>query len=44
MYSQMVASPPNGAGMDAAAATEAILQRLAQSEDNLQFLEQLTED
>jgi transcription termination factor Rho len=44
MYSQMVASPPNGAGMDAAAATEAILQRLAQSENNLDFLEQLTED
>jgi transcription termination factor Rho len=44
MYSQMVASPPNGAGMDAAAATEAILQRLAQSEDNLEFLESLTED
>jgi transcription termination factor Rho len=44
MYSQMVASPPNGAGMDSAAATEAILQRLAQSEDNLEFLENLTED
>jgi transcription termination factor Rho len=44
MYSQMVASPPNGAGMDSAAATEAILQRLAQSEDNIEFLENLTED
>jgi transcription termination factor Rho len=44
MYSQMVASPPNGAGMDPAAATEAILQRLAQSENNLEFLENLTEE
>jgi transcription termination factor Rho len=44
MYSHMVASPPNGAGMDIAAATEAILQRLAQSEDNLEFLENLTEE
>lgn len=44
MYSQMVAAPPNGAGMDPAAATEAILQRLAQSENNIEFLENLTED
>lgn len=44
MYSQMVATPPNGAGMDQAAATEAILQRLAQSENNLEFLENLTEE
>ncbi len=44
MYSHMVASPPNGAGMDIGAATEAILQRLAQSEDNLEFLENLTEE
>jgi hypothetical protein len=40
----MTASPPNGAGMDISAATEAILQRLAQSEDNLEFLENLTEE
>lgn len=44
MYSHMVASPPNGAGMDIGAATEAILQRLAQSENNLEFLENLTEE
>jgi len=44
MYSHMTASPPNGAGMDISAATEAILQRLAQSEDNLEFLENLTEE
>ena len=44
MYSQMVASPPNGAGMDIAAATEAILQRLAQSENNIEFLENITEE
>lgn len=44
MYSQMVASPPNGAGMGIAAATEAILQRLAQSENNIEFLENITEE
>jgi transcription termination factor Rho len=44
MYSQMVASPPNGAGMGIAAATEAILQRLAQSENNMEFLENITEE
>ncbi len=44
MYSHMIASPPNGAGMDISAATEAILQRLAQSENNLEFLENLTEE
>ena len=38
----MVAAPPNGAGMDATAASEAILKRFAQSENNLEFLEMLT--
>jgi transcription termination factor Rho len=42
MFSHMIASPPNGAGMDPTAATEAILQKLAQSENNLEFLELLT--
>lgn len=44
MYSHMIASPPKGAGMDIAAATEAILQKLAQTETNLEFLENLTEE
>ncbi len=44
MYDQMVTSPPHGAGLDAATATEAILQRLARTADNQEFLETLTED
>lgn len=43
MFSYMIGTPPNGAGMDLATATEAILQKLAQSENNLEFLENLTE-
>jgi transcription termination factor Rho len=42
MFSHMVQAPPNGAGMDATAASEAILKRFAQSEDNMEFLEMLT--
>jgi transcription termination factor Rho len=42
MFSHMVATPPNGAGMDATAASEAILKKFAQSENNLEFLEMLT--
>ena len=41
MYNQMVASPPNGAGMDMAAATEAVNQQIRQTENNFEFLEQL---
>jgi transcription termination factor Rho len=44
MYSQMVAPPPAGAGMDHANATEAILQRLSRTNDNLEFLETLSEE
>jgi len=44
MYDQMVASPPQGAGMDMTTATEAILQRLGRTENNLEFLETLTDD
>ncbi|MCH7586427.1 MAG: transcription termination factor Rho [Chloroflexi bacterium] len=44
MYSHMIASPPNGAGMDLASATEAILKRLAHSENNLDFLQSLSEE
>jgi transcription termination factor Rho len=43
MYDQMVTAPPHGAGMDPSNATEAILQRLARTNDNIEFLETLTE-
>ena len=44
MYLQMIGQQPQGAGMDPAVATEAILQRLTRSKDNQEFLENLTED
>ncbi len=44
MYDQMVTQPPHGAGLDPATATEAILQRLARTANNQEFLETLTED
>lgn len=44
MYIQMITQQPNGAGMDSAVATEAILQRLLRSKTNMEFLEGLTED
>ena len=44
MYLQMIAPPPQGAGMDPSVATEAILQRLAKTRNNMEFLENLTED
>ena len=43
MYMQMIGTPPNGAGMDNAVATEAIIQRMAKAKDNLTFRENLTE-
>jgi transcription termination factor Rho len=44
MYSQMIASPPSGAGMDIGTATEALIQRMARTDDNMEFVETLTED
>jgi len=44
MYDQMVTPPPQGAGLDLTTATEAILQRLGRTENNLEFLETLTDD
>jgi transcription termination factor Rho len=44
MYLQMIGQPQQGAGVDPAVATEAILQRLSRSKDNQEFLENLTED
>lgn len=43
MYLQMITQQPQGAGMDPSVATEAILQRLSRSKDNIEFLENLTE-
>jgi transcription termination factor Rho len=44
MYIQMIGQPPQGAGMDPAVATEAILQRMMKSKTNVDFLDGLTED
>jgi len=43
MFSHMTAPQPNGAGMDIANATEAIMQRFARTENNMEFLESLTD-
>jgi len=45
MYLQMVGMAPQGAGMDPAVASEAILNKMSKTKDNLEFLELLgTED
>ncbi|GAB4470207.1 MAG: transcription termination factor Rho [Anaerolineales bacterium] len=44
MYDAMITPPPHGAGMDPTTATEAILQRLARTANNQEFLETLSED
>ncbi len=41
MFGQMTTPPPNGAGLDQSNATEAILDRLSHTEDNMEFLETL---
>lgn len=43
MYLQMIGQPPQGAGMDPAVATEAIIQRMIKTKTNQEFLEGLTE-
>jgi transcription termination factor Rho len=43
MFAQMI-EPPIGAGMDLTTATEALLHRIAQTENNIEFLESLSED
>jgi len=43
MFLQMVASPPQGAGMDISVAMEAIIQQVARSKTNLEFLESLND-
>jgi transcription termination factor Rho len=44
MYTQMTSNPPAGAGMDQTVATEAIIQRMVKSRNNMDFLEKLTDD
>jgi transcription termination factor Rho len=44
MYTQMTSNPPGGAGMDQTVATEAIIQRMVKSKNNMDFLEKLTDD
>ncbi len=44
MYSQMTGQPPHGAGLDPTTATEAIIQRMARTENNLEVLENLQEE
>jgi transcription termination factor Rho len=44
MYLQMIGTPPQGAGMDTAVATEAILNRLQRAKNNMDFLESLAEE
>ena len=44
MFSHMITPPPNGAGMDITTATEAIIQRISHTENNLEFLETLTDE
>jgi transcription termination factor Rho len=44
MFSHMVTPPPSGAGMDITNATEAILQRMARTDSNIEFLETLQAD
>jgi transcription termination factor Rho len=43
MHGQLTSAPPAGAGMDQANATEALIQRLARTKNNMEFLETLTE-
>ncbi|GAB4415677.1 MAG: transcription termination factor Rho [Anaerolineales bacterium] len=43
MYIQMISPPPQGAGMDTAVATEAIITRMEKAKDNMEFLENLSE-
>jgi transcription termination factor Rho len=44
MFIQMISPPPQGAGMDNAVATEAIITRMERAKNNIEFLESLTRD
>ncbi len=43
MYDQMTGNPPNGAGMDQGMATEAIMERIKNTNSNEEFLQTLNE-
>jgi transcription termination factor Rho len=43
MFSHMVSPAPNGAGLDVTNATEALLQQMSRTDNNLEFLETLQE-
>lgn len=42
MYLQMIGAPPQGAGMDPAVASEAIINKMSKTKDNQEFLEALS--
>ena len=42
MYLQMISSPPQGSGMDTAVATDAIINKMKKTKNNVEFLESLT--
>ncbi len=44
MYIQMISPQPQGAGMDPSVATEAILTRMGRAKNNIEFLQNMTED
>ncbi len=44
MFQQMITPPPHGAGMDISMATEAILNRLRKTRNNMEFLETLNKE
>jgi transcription termination factor Rho len=44
MYIQMISPQPQGAGMDPAVATEAILTRMGRTKNNMEFLQNMMED
>ena len=44
MYLQMIGNAPQGAGLDPAVATEAVLQQLSRTKNNLEILETLTDE
>lgn len=42
MYIQMISNPPQGSGMDTAVATDAIINKMNKTKNNIEFLESLT--
>ena len=42
MYLQMISNPPQGAGMDTAVASDAIINKMNKTKNNIEFLEALT--